>query len=310
MKLRAACMLLLLAACAGEPGADQPLWGDQVAEPLDLRGELASNEVALLAETTLRLDLYVGEGLEIDFAPDVPPKFAGSVETLPAVPWGNGEWRRFALTLRPLEVGDLTIPSFKVEAGEDGPVATSPTWNVTVTSVLADAGSDVEAPAPLFDPALVWWPWAAGAGGLLALLALLWWWRRRRGDAPQVTETPVPSHVKALRALSRLRQAPRATPSEVEAFYVEVSHILRVYLEERFGLHAPERTTEEFLVEMERDARLTVEQRSVLGQFLAQCDMVKFARMQPTEQVHDATFESAEGFVEATREDRIREGAA
>jgi hypothetical protein len=36
---------------------------------------------------------------------------------------------------------------------------------------------------------------------------------------------------------------PRGTEAEVERFYVEVSDVLRTYVEERFGLRAPERTT-------------------------------------------------------------------
>ena len=305
-----AASCLLLVACQGDAEQAGPLWGDRPVEPLDLRGELSAKEVPLLAELSLRLDLYVADGTEVEFEPAVPPDFTGTVEARPARPFGAGEWRRFDLVLKPVALGDLTIPSFRVQAGEDGAVATSPEWTVTVGSLLAGAGDEIEAPGQPFEPRFVWWPWLVGAAGALALLGIaVWWWRRKPAEQ-QVSATPLPSHVKALRALARLRQAPRATPAQVEAFYVEVSQILRIYLEGRFGLHAPERTTEEFLVEMESDPRLSVEHRQNLGQFLAQCDLVKFAGAIPTEQVHDTTFEVAEKFIEATREDRVLEGAA
>jgi hypothetical protein len=118
----------------------------------------------------------------------------------------------------------------------------------------------------------------------------------------------VPPHTKALRALARLRVLPRTTPAQVEAFYVEVSQVLRTYLEERFGLHAPERTTEEFLSELEQGSALSTDQRRALQRFLSQCDMVKFAAQIPGEEVHLETFAIAEQFVETTRADGGRDG--
>jgi hypothetical protein len=71
-----------------------------------------------------------------------------------------------------------------------------------------------------------------------------------------------------------------------------VSNTLRLYLEERFNLRAPERTTEEFLVELRTSRHLTVDQKQSLGEFLESCDLVKFARFEPNEmalwQLHDA----------------------
>ena len=114
----------------------------------------------------------------------------------------------------------------------------------------------------------------------------------------------MPPHVNALRALQRLRGAPRTTSAQVDAFYVEVSSVLRVYLEERFGLRAPELTTEEFLLGLESGDQLARGHRAELERFLMQCDLVKFAAVVPGENEHLATFALAEAFVESTRADR------
>jgi len=313
---RLTALSLLLAAAACAPGGDRPLWGDAPVQPLDLRGELATTEVPLLGEVELTLDLYVGEGLEVDFEPALPEGFDGAVAAREPRPLEDGgAWRRFTLLLRPTQLGELTIPPYEAKAkpeegAEDGPVATTREWTVTVTTLLADSGPAVEAPAPLFPPRFEFLPWLAGGVALVALVAALWWWRRRAPKTDQTEGTPVPAHVKARRALGRLRNEPRSTPAQVERFYVEVSNILRVYLEERFGLHAPERTTEEFLAEIESGDTLTSEQRVRLRPFLTQCDLVKFARALPGEEVHLETFEIADQFVESTREDHVREGAA
>lgn len=99
---------------------------------------------------------------------------------------------------------------------------------------------------------------------------------------------PVPPH---LRAKQKLAEALMFI-SDANRFCTEVSNTLRWYLEERFQLRAPERTTEEFLVELQTSRHLTVDQKQSLGSFLESCDLVKFARHEPTEdnlrQLHDA----------------------
>jgi hypothetical protein len=124
---------------------------------------------------------------------------------------------------------------------------------------------------------------------------------------PHREAVALPPHVKAQRALARLRTAPRATSAQVEAFYVDVSDVLRTYLEERFGLRAPERTTEEFLHDLEVGDQLAREHRAELERFLSQCDLVKFAGAVPGEPEHLATFALAEAFVHTTAGDRKAE---
>jgi hypothetical protein len=62
-----------------------------------------------------------------------------------------------------------------------------------------------------------------------------------------------------------------------------VSDTVRFYLEERFTFHAPERTTEEFLHELQNTNLLLPDQKESLGEFLKRCDLVKFARYEPRE---------------------------
>ncbi len=66
-------------------------------------------------------------------------------------------------------------------------------------------------------------------------------------------------------------------------FCVAVSDTIRFYLEERFNFRAPERTTEEFLYELQGTDLLLPDQKESLGEFLKQCDLVKFARYEPGE---------------------------
>ncbi|MCC6671861.1 MAG: hypothetical protein IT458_12435 [Planctomycetes bacterium] len=308
---RAALLLgLLCAACHDAPRAE-PAPARAPAAPLELRAAADRDEVPLLAPFTLVLDLYLRDGLAAEFAPAIPEGFAGTVEPRPARRAEGGTWRRSVLRLRALATGERTIPPFMVRAG-DGSEARSAAIGLRVTSLVSAEDAALEDPGPPFPPRTDLLPWIGAAAGAAALAAAAWWWWRRRRvvvPAPPAA-TPLAPHLAALRALARLRQQPRRTPAEVEAFYVEVSRILRGYLEQRFGLRAPERTTEEFLAEAERSPVLLAGQRGELRLFLQQCDLVKFARLLPGADTHERTFALAEAFVEATRADRVHEGAA
>ena len=194
---------------------------------------------------------------------------------------------------------------FRSVQAKDGTVASTPELPLDVTTLLAGQADGLEAPGPPLRMPVPWWPWAAvGAGALLLGFGARWFTRRMRRPRPPPVEVAVPAHVKALRELQRLRTAPRQSDDQIDAFYVAVSHVLRVYLEDRFGLHAPERTTEEFLLEVEAGGPLSTAQCRELRRFLDQCDLVKFAAARPGESVHVETLAAAEGLVEGTRADR------
>jgi len=129
------------------------------------------------------------------------------------------------------------------------------------------------------------------AGGVLA--ALWWWWRRRPEPSQGPGESPSDRARKRLTAALDLRHDP-------ERFATRVSEIVRLYLEERFGLHAPDRTTEEFLAELKTSVALESGHKALLGDFLTNCDLAKFARAEPGPAELDGLHEAAMRLVEET----------
>ena len=79
-----------------------------------------------------------------------------------------------------------------------------------------------------------------------------------------------------------------------------MSGILRYYIEWRFGLRAPEQTTEEFLDAMLVAGGPIAAYRELLSAFLTHCDLVKFARHQPAASDMDNVLQRAREFVEQT----------
>lgn len=141
----------------------------------------------------------------------------------------------------------------------------------------------------------LWFFWIAGSAALLAAAWFAWrYWRKKASAVPVVP--PIPPHLRARR---RLEQA-LALISEPKPFSIAVSDATRAYLEERFNFHAPERTTEEFLVELQSTDLLTVAQKQSLAAFLEGCDLIKFAKFEPTESTLRGMHEAALRLVNET----------
>ena len=147
------------------------------------------------------------------------------------------------------------------------------------------------------------WLW----GALLVVLAVLIARKRllrllRTLFGAKAVKAPVvPPHVRARRRL----QAALAHIHDPRLFCFEVSETLRVYLEERFQLRAPERTTEECLTELQTSNALNREQKQSLADFLQSCDLVKFARFEPTESALRDLHEAALRLVDETQFDPV-----
>jgi hypothetical protein len=146
-------------------------------------------------------------------------------------------------------------------------------------------------------PLPVWWesPWFLCAAILaigIASYALTAWWQRRRPAPAAVVESGPPPEEAFLRRLAELRQ--RRHTLSAHALSVEVSDLLREYLEARFRLPIQYQTTREFLEFARQRPELKTSQQVVLGQFLGACDGVKFARREATDAEQGGLLDTAE----------------
>lgn len=142
------------------------------------------------------------------------------------------------------------------------------------------------------------WFWLWIALGTLGLLALAVFLLNRFKFQAQIN--PKTAYDLALEKLEKARGLLRE--EEPVPYAVFVSETIRTYLGQRFQAPSTRRTTEEFLRQMENDpATPLAAHRDLLRDFLQSCDMVKFARYQPTltelEQVQQRAFT----FVTATK---------
>jgi hypothetical protein len=164
---------------------------------------------------------------------------------------------------------------------------------LSIASTVAEAAEDIR---DIRGPKFIFPPWllpAVIAGVvLLALGALgLWRWLRRR-RRPRVL---LPFEI-ALQRLEEMRALMQ--PEDAREFSIAVSDVVRRYIEERFGVTATHRTTEEFLHDLLESSHAPLARhRALLSEFLQQCDLVKFAGMSLTLQNMESLHHSARAFV-------------
>ena len=289
--------------------------------PLTVYVRLDKDTITIAEQVRLVIVTALQEGYTLD-EPQLGQQLGGwSIGDYTSVPAALDDRGRHVTTreyeLHPFLSGSYEIPAltFRVrahagrsdDAAPDSFTLTTEPIPVEVTSLLDDQRREltvgpIKSVVGLPSSARTWL-WMAAGGAVLALGALgaLYVRRRRQRPAEALRST---AHELASAKLARLAERKLVERGEVKAFYREVSQILRQYIEDRFALHAPERTTEEFLREARRSAVFTTTQADTLGDFLAHCDQVKFAEFTPTTAEAQRTFDTARTFIERTKTEK------
>lgn len=200
-------------------------------------------------------------------------------------------------SVRTFGSGPVVLPAFEVEL--DGETRTTEPRTVAIASVAGldtdpaahrDIASAVEVATP-DDP--TWW-WLGGGAALLLAGLLFWWWRRRDEDASLPAE---PADAWALARIEDLLAEGHVEHGRLQLFFFRLTDIARAFIERRFDLAAPDRTTAEFIEEARRHPELGADVAQLLGNLLKAADMVKFAGDRPAVDECDRAVETIRRFV-------------
>lgn len=143
-------------------------------------------------------------------------------------------------------------------------------------------------------------PWIFGGIALLVLLIFLVKRFTQKKPAPVITITPETSYQKTLRLLESLEQKKLWQSGNIKLYYVELTDILRGYIEERFKTPAMELTTDELLTQCHNHKEMS-KHYDELSQILTTADLAKFAKAQPLPFEHTQSITLTRNFVEATK---------
>ncbi len=226
-------------------------------------------------------------------------------------------------TLEPQLSGEYTVAPFKVPyiiRGEppdsEGNLPVHEVKTDPVKVLVKSLGAkdlltarlrDIKPPVPLLErrkgAPLVWLSVA-----ILALLSggVAWFLVVKRGRKAIPPEKRIPAHILAFEELRKLRDSDLIEQGRIKEFYIAISNIMRFYIERRFGVHAPEQTTEEFLEAVSQDHLFDNPTRTTLRQFLSHCDLVKFAKYQPELAEIQKSFDITRDFIEQTKTEEAK----
>ena len=140
---------------------------------------------------------------------------------------------------------------------------------------------------------LVGWV-ALGVFCLASLVLVLW--LGIRYIARRVKEHRMSPIERAWVELDRLLKKGLPGRGRYKDFYVELTMVVRRYVQRKYGIKAPHLTTEEFLREFKDERRET---RDELRKFLESADMVKFAGVEATPEMADEATDSAKGYLKS-----------
>ena len=318
------CFLLLFfltalvaaaSSCSDETGLDGKTGEyeidlDYIRGPVVLRVALSRKELTIADHLDLLIEAKARDGYVVEL-----PKFGDKLDQFGIVDYSNPSVElegdgtvvtRRIYELEPFLSGTYRIPPMTVTFRQEGDSlihsVESDTISINVLSILpADRAElemkDIIGPASI--PASRLWIYILAGSLIVAagVIFLVFFLRRKKEAEVRI----ISAHEIAFGRLERLLAEGLIDEKRYGEFTERVSDILRHYIEDRFGLRAPERTTEEFIIEVGDGLPVDSGRKDILKDFLLHCDLVKFAALKPSAEDVKRTFDTCRDFIDATK---------
>ena len=217
---------------------------------------------------------------------------------------------RGSIVLAPFEEGTYHLPAIPVLRGTDTllfegldmEVKTMPVD--TATFQIHDIKGQMRYPLT-FKEVLPW----LGAFWLLAaiVIAAVCVVQLRRRRAAGADKPKDPAYIVALRELDKWRGDKFWAPDKQKAFYSGITDALKTYIEDRFGVDAPEMTTAELFDALKGAEDLPAELREELRGVFECADFVKFAKHTASDEDNARALPTAVRFVTSTYQTVLEE---
>ena len=214
----------------------------------------------------------------------------------------------YQIPLQAFDSGTYRLPEFVYVSESDSARSNALTLNVVPVKVTADdpiAGfAKVAEPegAQFFDfvpdwLADYWWVFVLL---LLAAAAAVWAMRRYKKEGTVLPKKPEPTPYEvAISGLRKLKEKKLWEQGMEKEYFTDLTDILRVYLNKRFGINAMEMTSREIMDHLyDSDVK---DKRDYVRQILNVADFVKFAKVRPLPADNIAAYDNAVKFVEETK---------
>lgn len=311
-------LLLVLGACRPQTPAAPDLLQDVVERgPLRLtvaagpRNPAVGDVISVTVAVETPEDFLVALPTVQDFG-ELPARLTDTPDPRPGAT--GLVWRR-SFEIDALVSGPLKVPALTARYGrrsdpaESQPVLDSELVSNALKLDVSSALTDKDGPEQPRDitgallppkPPMPLWMRITLAAGTAVLLVGVWRAYRALRRWLLRPAPPILPEVWALRALADLAGGDWFERGRMREYYYRLTEVVRSYIERKFGLAAPEMTTEEFLAVLARDRRAVPYDAARLRQFLEACDIVKYAAWEPRREDAEAGLATARAFVHAT----------
>ncbi|MBA3827721.1 MAG: hypothetical protein H0X33_02185 [Taibaiella sp.] len=227
----------------------------------------------------------------------------GKIDT---VKQGDVTTYRQRVIITGFDSGLFVIPSFQFAVINNGKpsLLRTDSFRLAVTPVAVDTTQPIKPIKGIMDVKINWidYIWYIVGGILLIVLVVyvvLYFVKNKKIPVVPTKPKETPND-RSLRLLAALEKEQLWQKGLVKEYYVELTDIVRSYIEDRFRTPAMELTTDELLTTAMRNKEL-LPYRDVLGNILYTADLAKFARAQPTPAEHVNTMDAAKQFVTVTK---------
>lgn len=244
----------------------------------------------------------VGDFTILEFYPG--PSYPGATQ-LPITEDQTPHQARLVVAV--YKVGEFEFPPIRFTlsdpSGKEMPAATSPV-KIQIQSILTEKDTtprDLKKQAELQDP----FPWifwlALGLAVVVAAFLIRWWrLRQRRPETAQPRQPELDPFALAESELRNLLSQGLLEKGLTKQFYVTLSEIIKKVVEAGYGVPTAEQTTSE-IAEGLRKLQFEARDLHRIEGFLANSDLVKFAKYHPSKLENDQTVTEAFQILEASK---------
>ena len=214
------------------------------------------------------------------------------------------------VALQAFDPGTYQLPPIAYLVGSD--TIKSQPLTLTVDSIQVDPNAKIkdfkpvaEVPFKLMDwvPDFIsnyWWIWLLGIALIAAAIYAYYKWFKKGINPLKPIKKRLPPYEEAMLALQQLKERNLWQNGQEKEYYTQLTDILRVYIDRRFGINAVEMTSTQIMEKIKQNKEAHIANNQ-LNNVLEIADFVKFANMHTLADDNEIAFQRSLNFVEQTK---------
>jgi len=278
------------------------------AQLVQLNLKFGKDTIMIGERTSLRLDIISQKGVSLKYFP-LKDSLNKEIEILDSTRIRANDSISLELTVSSFKPGIYSISGipliFNFENSSD--TIFSPRLFLTVLAPAIDPQSDIKDIKPILNlpfrlrEILTELLVITAVLIILSILGFLLYRKFRKKQIQEEIEKSLPAHILAYKELDKLKSEKLWENGKTKEFYSRLSDIMRIYLENRFGIQAMELVSSETINSFKNQKLYEDMVVQMLENILVTADLVKFAKANPLILENQKNLDNSYLFVEQTK---------